>query len=543
MPALATLGAAAALAAAAPLPALAAPNVATAPDLRADPVTAIQPPTVYASTEAGADRLLVRFTGSIANVGGGPLEIRGDPQVTDPNDPARVRQFAWAGGQGQGDLPQAAIGSPVVTFETAAGHDHFHLANALRYSLWNLSQTAEAAPAQKIGFCLEDLEKEPDPPAGLVPDLQVYSGQVTHFCEFNKSDSTTLRMGMSSGWRTSYDKGLAFQWVDVSSTSPGTYLLASQADPANTIWEGDGETNQRAVATDQVTVPGYVAKRLTVEQAGGPQVIPLSSAAFGTPGAVRYAVATPPAHGTLGPVTGAAVTYTPQPGYTGPDTFTYTARDNASGFPLAGSEPAAAVSINTATPALAISGAPATLIAGTGAQLSAVLSNAEGGVTWSTSAGTISASGLFTAPSSPPLDGLVTVRATSTAVPGLVAQVTIAISPAPVQTPAPLPPPATPTATTTVTKWLSRLTLARAGGRTLVATLTTGPRAGRVIVTMTSGTAVIGRCGARVTAHRTVSCRIIVRRGIALSSVRATATLAFGGRVAAVRRSGAAPAR
>ena len=34
-----------------------------------------------------------------------------------------------------------------------------------------------------------------------------------------------------------------------------------------------------------------------------------------------------PAHGTLGPLTGNAVTYTAADGYTGPDSFTYTVSD------------------------------------------------------------------------------------------------------------------------------------------------------------------------------------------------------------------------
>ena len=46
-------------------------------------------------------------------------------------------------------------------------------------------------------------------------------------------------------------------------------------------------------------------------------------------GAVTFAIADPPAHATLSAVEGATVTYTPTPGYTGPDRFTFTATDAA----------------------------------------------------------------------------------------------------------------------------------------------------------------------------------------------------------------------
>jgi VCBS repeat-containing protein len=42
---------------------------------------------------------------------------------------------------------------------------------------------------------------------------------------------------------------------------------------------------------------------------------------------LTYAVATPPAHGTLTPTGNGAYTYTPAPGYYGPDAFTFTASD------------------------------------------------------------------------------------------------------------------------------------------------------------------------------------------------------------------------
>ena len=75
------LGVAGAAAVALPLVATAGPG-AKAPDLRADPVQKIEGPQVYSDTGVyGAGRLLVRFEGYVTNIGPGPLEVSGNPQV------------------------------------------------------------------------------------------------------------------------------------------------------------------------------------------------------------------------------------------------------------------------------------------------------------------------------------------------------------------------------------------------------------------------------------------------------------------------------
>lgn len=555
-PLLALLAAAAGIAAL-PLYALAVDLPPKAPDLRADPV---EPNSNYGTTAMvygdtgglATNRLLIRFDGFVTNVGRGPIELRGNPQITDPNNTNGVKQYAFASGQTSG-LPSEPVGTPPIKFETADGHAHWHLLNAMRYSLRDAVTQAEVAPAQKVGFCLYDLEQAP-PPRGPSPAANwVYTENVTGFCGAESlggdgRDATSLRMGTSAGWRDVYGAHLSFQWVDVSDTAPGKYVVASQADPNNVIWEGGGtapeETNVPAVTSFQFTVPGFVAQPLTVPRTGAPQEVTLTSVKFGNPGAVRYKIVSPPAHGTLSaPGNGDTVTYTPEAGYAGSDSFTYAARTNNVEFPGQGFEPTGTVSLNSVAPTLTISGAPGSMVAGTSVQLSAALANAGGGVSWSTSAGQITPGGLFTAPAVPATGGVAVVRATSTAVSGLASEATIAISAAPAPAPAPgnVGTKGVPVAGT---KLLSRVVLVRNGGRVLVATLATGPKAGRVTVTMTIGKGkrlrVLGRCGARVSARRTVACKITVPRGITLRNVTATATITVGGTVRAVRRAAVA---
>ena len=88
-------------------------------------------------------------------MGSGPLEVSGDPRL-----PGGVKQRARTA---PGQSPSVVVGSPEVLFETADGHDHFHLMRAMRYSLWTTDKTAQVAPGQKVGFCLYDIEAAPQP--------------------------------------------------------------------------------------------------------------------------------------------------------------------------------------------------------------------------------------------------------------------------------------------------------------------------------------------------------------------------------------------
>jgi hypothetical protein len=532
---LAMLAAAGAAAVALPLMASAGPGT-RAPDLRADPVEGIEGPQVYADTGVyGAGRLLVRFDGFVTNVGDGPVEVSGNPQN------GSVRQRAWSASQGPGDAPSVEVGRPEVLFEEADGHDHFHLKNAMRYSLWNVQRTAQVAPGQKAGFCLYDIEDAPSP--SPPPDPQVYTADVTHFCEQGNPSSTSLRMGTSAGWRDVYAKYLAYQWVDVSGTAPGQYLVASEADPENRIWEGGGagEVNPPTFASQPVTVPGWTAQPVVVAQSAAPQAIALSARKFGvqSDGNLRYRIVSAPAGGTLNvPVGGSfdpatqTLVYTPTPGHLTSDAFTFAAYSASSPFPT--SPPASTVTIAGATPSVAISGMPLRLVAGSSVQLTATVANLPAGVTWSATAGTISPSGLYRAPTTPPAGGVVTVTAASTADPAVVGTAATGIRPNPGGAAAP----GVAGRVVAGRKALSRLLTGHVGRTVILAKVQVGGRRGTLRFTATVKRKVVGRCAVRkVGARKTVTCKMRMKRPYPLRKVRVTARFrAVNGKVA-VRRS------
>ena len=415
------------------------------PDLVSDPP---ERPYVRDHEFEGVHRLLVRFDGFVHNAGPGALEIEGNPLLA-------VRQRVYAeDGSAHAWTPGPGEAAPTVLYEATDGHQHWHLMRAAEYSLWTRDRSAQVAPAEKVGFCLYDIERiETLGPSSPVYDDATNGG----FCEWGHPEATSLRMGVSAGWRDVYGGHLALQWVDASSTPPGRYVLASRVDPTDVIHETDETNNGYAFAGREVVVPGYVALPVgPVEvRRDARRTITLAADAFApeddTLGERRFKIVTPPDHGTLDQAVGDAfrgpsVVYTPDPGYSGPDSFEYVALDAYSEFPRFPAAAAASLVVGDGpATSVAISGAPASQVAGTSARLTATVAGVEGGVTWSVdgveggsaTTGTIDADGLYIAPASPPPGGVVRIRATSVEAPWAYGEVTVAIASPPPQFPAP----------------------------------------------------------------------------------------------------------
>ena len=492
-------------------------------------------------------RLLLRFDGYVTNSAsaGSSLEIRASgANAGNGYVMQNVQQIGGATSPGVGGSVvdnSGGLPTPVVRFEAADDHNHYHLKNAAEYSLWNKDKTAQVAIAQKTeaGFCLEDTLWA----GGDGPATYTTSAAGNAFCWQNDRDHAgTLVMGISPGWKDLYNAGLTYQWVDVSNTQPGEYNLAERVDPTNVIRESNESNNGYAFLP--YTLAGYVASNVSTSQTGSARSITLGATKFGTPSvcpalgpnatpdpctsaARQFKILTPPQHGTLskspsdGTFSDSSVTYRPNPGYTGSDTFTYAAVTAGWPYPL---NPApATVTIAGTTAAVAISGAPASLVAGTSAQLSASVVGAPPGVNWSASAGTISADGLYVAPSTPPAGGSVTITASSAASPNLKGSVAIAITAA-----STAPAPTAVSRLPTTRPLLSSLRTGHVGKRVIVGKVVTGNAAGTLKFTATIKKTVLGRCTIKAKANKTVSCRIVLKRAYPLKKVTMTAQLKVG---------------
>jgi hypothetical protein len=526
------------------------------PDLVADAPGPGKKPEIY---DDGTQRLLIRLNGYVHNRGSGPLEIRGSGPSGGSMTNVRQRVYDSAGGFS--DLATPAR----MWFETTDFHNHWHLMNAMRYSLWSADRTFEVAPAQKVGFCLVDSERmEPNAPAH-----GHYPVPSDNFCGQGEPERAEIVMGVSAGWRDLYAASLPFQWVDASDTPPGSYWLRADADPTGIIDESD-DVNAGTYATAPSVVNGYLAQPVDAGSipADGPSAINLRAAEFddafpGSPGPVQFEIVTAPSSGSLDRPTGqwfsgSQVHYTPAPGQSGPVAFTFAARDATSAFPR--NPPAASVTLDVAglpgpgpgpPPAtLAISGAPETVRTSSVTQLTATGPDASRGVGWSVNGiaggrpqlGRLSLDGVYTAPASPPPGGAVRIGAKSVSGATATAVVRIVQAPAAKAAPSSSTPPA-------AHGRLSRLVLARQR-RTLIALVVPG-RHGRLRFVARRGGRRIGRCSmigeadvqatcsmklSRKIAPDPFVCRVPKTKGLKLTGVSVSVTLSYSGGQRVTRR-------
>ena len=215
------------------------------------------------------------------------------------------------------------------------------------YSLWDEAGTTRILPGKKVGFCMLDVESLPERHAS--PGEQTYEEKLVKNCRADEPEADFLRMGVTEGWRDVYKSDVTFQWVDVSELSPGHYRLAAEADPHEIVVESDETNNGVAIADEVSVVPGYVAQPLEVETEPDTAVqIVLEATVFGSPGARVFRVVTPPANGALDVAAGltlwgTVLSYTPNEGFSGVDTFEYEAFDWSSAYPR--TDPRATVTV------------------------------------------------------------------------------------------------------------------------------------------------------------------------------------------------------
>ena len=516
------------------------------PDLVADAPNEVQ--SLQTVAQPDGNHLLLRFSGYVHNAGQGAFEMRGSNPVGD--EMTNVVQRVY---RSDGSFFDDASRDPRIIFEPADGHDHWHLKNAARYSLWNNAETAEVAPGQKVGFCLIDSQRiETNGPTS-----RVYDTGDNNFCGQGQPTLSSLFEGVSAGWRDYYDWTLAFQWVDVSDVPPGNYHLRADIDPDDIVRESN-EVNPGAFRTTTNQIPGYQANPVNAGTvtASGPTTIALSTTSFGSSLGTRiFRIIEPPKHGWVSPAPGptftnTSVVYTPFPGWRGPDRFTYTVHRSNSSFPRYPAPAAVTLNVGGVFPNVSISGAPSTLLAGTSARLLATVLGEDPYVNWTVdgvgggtpATGTVDATGLYVAPSTAPPGGQVTVRATTAS--GAFADVTIQIQNPPAPQPAPAltatDSAAVESSATAQPEWTLRAMrgarISAVGNALLVSARP--DRAGVMRVRVRDADNMIGKCRARVTKSRTFVCRTPLPVGVIPSDLTVAMTLRVRGKLVEVRRFG-----
>jgi hypothetical protein len=501
------------------------------PDLVADPPA--RPILQTYAHPDGTTHLLLRFDGFVHNRGTGAFEMRGSQRVGTSMELTQQRIY-----RSDGSFFDDATRDPEIIWEPEDGHDHWHLKDAARYSLWNSDRTAEVAPALKVGFCLIDSARIET----HGPSTRVYTTAANNFCGENEPQRSSIVEGVSAGWRDLYDRTLAFQWVDVTDVQPGVYWLRSEVDPEDFVRESN-EANAATFASASSTIPGYRAKPVSagVVSASGPTTVNLATDSFGSGlGARVFRIIAPPRHGWLSQASGptfstSSLVYTPHPGWVGPDTFLYEARDSANTFPRYPTAAAVSLNVGGVSPSVALSGAPASMTAGTSARLFAAVTGDDPRVEWtidglsggSAQVGSVDPTGLYLAPAQAPPAGRVTIRATTLS--GAFDEVTIDIT----NPPAPQAAPALLTTGTAPEQRGLHGVRAVVDGRFLLVSARSG-RAGVVRMRARNGSRQLGRCRIRTPARRPLTCRLRIPRSVRAMRTRVVVTLRVGGRLVEV---------
>jgi hypothetical protein len=199
---------------------LAMPAAAAAPPRELLPDLAQGRPTNIAlvlDTTSGSPQVRLVFTSAVANVGEGPLIIKGTRpagaatmtghQVIRRSDGSSVTRRQSAG---------------TLRYVVASDHQHWHLLGFERYELWTGNASRRLRRDRKQGFCLGDRYRlYPDRRIPHQPRKPAYPGH----CGLRQPELRSVLEGITVGWGDDYPANIEGQFIDVTGVAPGRYLL------------------------------------------------------------------------------------------------------------------------------------------------------------------------------------------------------------------------------------------------------------------------------------------------------------------------------
>jgi hypothetical protein len=170
-------------------------------------------------------RTLMRFSTTSANIGAGPMEIRGGEINGDEAQNVYQRVYDNRGGHTD-RLAGEFIYHPQ--------HGHIHFDDYARYRL------REVEPDNKVGDIIAGGQKT----SFALLDTDAYDLDLPDARQGQHYTDAGQVQGISVGWSDVYEADLPDQWIDVTDVPAGTYWLEVIIDPKNNLSESD-ETNNR----------------------------------------------------------------------------------------------------------------------------------------------------------------------------------------------------------------------------------------------------------------------------------------------------------
>ena len=170
---------------------------------------------------------MLRLTTAMANIGEGPMELRGGGDAVEGSGGQEVLQRVFTS-DGKSHTRVAGV------FTYHPSHNHTHFDNfavyRLRYMTKDKGLGKSVKAGNKVSFCLTDSE-----PYDLsIPNAPDNGGYFS---------CGTRRQGISVGWADVYDETLPDQWIDVTGVEPGKYWLEVVVDPKDRILESNERNN------------------------------------------------------------------------------------------------------------------------------------------------------------------------------------------------------------------------------------------------------------------------------------------------------------
>lgn len=191
-------------------------------------------------------RKLLKFPGVTANVGKGPLEVRGTRSSSTSTD--------WTATQvvRNSDGTTIQLPSNVDFYFAGDGHSHWHMRDFDGYQLFDPSGH-KLREGEKHGFCFEDNTSYRDWPStgrNGAPASPVYTHETS--CGVGHPEATSIVHGLSVGWSDTYPATLPDQAIDVTGLADGNYRVVVTADQFGGIRESN-ESNNSASAIVKIT--------------------------------------------------------------------------------------------------------------------------------------------------------------------------------------------------------------------------------------------------------------------------------------------------
>lgn len=186
-------------------------------------------------------RVLLRFVGSIANVGKGRLHVVGMRRDQGPGQGRDVLTAFQRIDRSDGSSRLVRIGTMVWH----APHRHFHLTRVAHYRLLDRAGRV-VRDLPKVTFCMRDSSPVSVGERGM-PRRPIYDN-----CP-RRRELARVVMGISLGWMDVYDKDTPGQTMDVTdlmSMPKQRYTLEMSVNPDSLI----REVNQARPRTERVTV-------------------------------------------------------------------------------------------------------------------------------------------------------------------------------------------------------------------------------------------------------------------------------------------------